>query len=436
MIMTNNRLKYIAALFAFILLTSINTYAQSDSLSHYLKIAAENNPALKADFLSYKASMERIPQVGTLPDLQLDMGFYIQPMDVIDGRQVADFTLMQMFPWFGTRKAAQNEVEHQANVAFEQFRESRDILFLEVYTQWYKLCSLQQKLTNIDEQYQHLNQLEDLAILKYSSSSSSTSNANNMSSTLRIRLEKVEIENSRESIISEIKSEKAKFNALLDRSSNSEIHIPDTIIKSQYVLNISSAMDDISAQSPALGMIKEESMSFAAKAKADQKMSMPMIGLGVQYSLLNKRLPSAIPVSHMNGMDMIMPMVSLSIPIYRNKYKAQQRETNLMQQASTEKYNNTFNSLKAELISINHQLDDASRTVALLEKQTELAKTTYNLVIQEYSTGKSDLADVIQVQRQLLDYKLKRAEAIADYNTMVASAQRLISFNDITNNNK
>lgn len=434
--MTNNRLKYIAALFAFILLTSINTYAQSDSLSHYLKIAAENNPALKADFLSYKASMERIPQVGTLPDLQLDMGFYIQPMDVIDGRQVADFTLMQMFPWFGTRKAAQNEVEHQANVAFEQFRESRDILFLEVYTQWYKLCSLQQKLTNIDEQYQHLNQLEDLAILKYSSSSSATSNSNNMSSTLRIRLEKVEIENSRESIISEIKSEKAKFNALLDRSFNSEIHIPDTIIKSQYVLNISSAMDDISAQSPALGMIKEESMSFAAKAKADQKMSMPMIGLGVQYSLLNKRLPSAIPVSHMNGMDMIMPMISLSIPIYRNKYKAQQRETNLMQQASTEKYNNTFNSLKAELISINHQLDDASRTVALLEKQTELAKTTYNLVIQEYSTGKSDLADVIQVQRQLLDYKLKRAEAIADYNTMVASAQRLISFNDITNNNK
>lgn len=433
--MKKMRIRYITAIITIIISMCISATAQTDSLSHYLKIAAENNPGLKANFISYKASMEQIPQVGTLPDLQLDMGFYIQPMDVIDGRQVADFTLMQMFPWFGTRKAAQSEAQHQANVAFEQFRESRDNIFLEVYTQWYKLCSLQQKLINIDEQQEYLKQLEELAIIKYSSSSA-TSSSNNMSSTLRIRLEAVELENSKESVLSEIKSEKAKFNSLLNRNSDSEIHVPDTIIQNQFVLNIASAMNEISAQSPMLGMLREESLSFAAKAKADQKMSMPMIGLGVQYSLLNKRMPSAIPVSDMNGMDMIMPMVSVSIPIYRNKYKAQQRESKLMQQASNERYNETYNSLRAELVSINHQLDDASRTVALLKKQTELAKTTYNLVVQEYSTGKSDLADVIQVQRQLLDYKLRNADAIANYNTMVASAQKLISFNDKSNYNK
>ena len=430
--MTKRFTKYITILLVAISSLGINVVAQNDSLDHYLKVAVENNPKLKADFLSYKASMERIAQVGTLPDLQLDMGFYIQPMDVIDGRQVADFTLMQMFPWFGTRKAARSEATHQVNIAYEQFRESRDNLFLDIYTQWYKLCSLQQKLLNIDEQQEYLKQLEELAILRYSSSSSD----NNMSSTLRIRLESVELDNSRESVLSEIKSEKAKFNSLLNRPSGSEIKIPDTITQNHFSLNIASAMNVIASQSPILGMIREESKSYAAKAIADKKMSMPMIGLGVQYSLLNKRSPSTFPVSEMNGMDMIMPMVSLSIPIYRNKYKAQQRESKFMQQASAEKYNDTYNSLQAELISINHQLDDAARTVTLLEKQTELANTTYSLVTQEYATGKSDLADVIQVQRQLLDYKLRRADAIANYNTMVASAQRLISFNDKTNENK
>ncbi|KAA6308849.1 hypothetical protein EZS27_039558, partial [termite gut metagenome] len=39
--------------------------------------------------------------------------------------------------------------------------------------------------------------------------------------------------------------------------------------------------------------------------------------------------------------------------------------------------------------------------------------------------------NVIQVQRQLLDYQLKSAEATADYNTMVASIHKLISFKDI-----
>ena len=434
--MTNIKTKYIATLLVMFISISSEMVAQTDSLAHYLKVAAENNPGLKADFLAYKASLERVPQAGALSDLQLDMGFYVQPMDVIDGSQVADFTLMQMFPWFGARKAAREGAEHQSSMVFEQFRESRDNLFLEVYTQWYVLSSLKQKLNNIDEHHKYLKQLEELAILKYSSSSADASATNNMSSTLRIRLESVELENSRETVLSEIATEKAKFNSLLGRPSETVVHIPDTIIQNPFTLNIASAMNDISANSPLLAVINAESKSFAAKALSDRKMSMPMIGVGVQYSLINKRMPSALPVSDMNGMDMIMPMVSLSIPIYRNKYKAQQRESKLMREASAERYRQTYNTMQAELIGINHQLDDASRTVSLLEKQTELANTTYSLVIQEFATGKSDLADVIQVQRQLLDYKLRRSDAIALYNTMVASAQRLISFNDNTNYDK
>lgn len=434
--MTNIKTKYIATLLAMFISISSALMAQTDSLAHYLKVAAENNPGLKADFLAYKASLERVPQAGALSDLQLDMGFYVQPMDVIDGSQVADFTLMQMFPWFGARKAAREGAEHQSSMVFEQFRESRDNLFLEVYTQWYVLSSLKQKLNNIDEHHKYLKQLEELAILKYSSSSADASATNNMSSTLRIRLESVELENSRETVLSEIATEKAKFNSLLGRPSETVVHIPDTIIQNPFTLNIASAMNDISANSPLLAVINAESKSFAAKALSDRKMSMPMIGVGVQYSLINKRMPSALPVSDMNGMDMIMPMVSLSIPIYRNKYKAQQRESKLMREASAERYRQTYNTMQAELIGINHQLDDASRTISLLEKQTELANTTYSLVIQEFATGKSDLADVIQVQRQLLDYKLRRSDAIALYNTMVASAQRLISFNDNTNYDK
>jgi len=32
-----------------------------DSLDHYLEIAARNNPWLNADFLAYKASLEKVP---------------------------------------------------------------------------------------------------------------------------------------------------------------------------------------------------------------------------------------------------------------------------------------------------------------------------------------------------------------------------------------
>jgi outer membrane protein TolC len=127
----------------------------------------------------------------------------------------------------------------------------------------------------------------------------------------------------------------------------------------------------------------------------------------------------------MNGKDMLMPMVSISIPIYRNKYKAAQRESRLLQQASEERYAGTFNSLQTELYQYKHQLEDAARKIALYKKQSDLARTTYELVVQEFASGKSELGDVIQVQRQLLDYRLKESDAIADYNIMVANIQKL-----------
>ena len=146
-----------------------------DSLDRYLETAAMNNPGLNADFLAYKASLEKVPQAGAWPDPQLDIGFFLKPMDIVGGRQVADFTLMQMFPWFGTKKAAQTEATHMAKMAYARFTETRDNLYLEVYTQWYLLATLVQQLRNNRENLQLLKQLEELALRKVSSPYSGSS---------------------------------------------------------------------------------------------------------------------------------------------------------------------------------------------------------------------------------------------------------------------
>lgn len=429
-------------IFMILAMISFGMSAQPERLTDYLETAVQNNPGLKADFLAYQASLQKIPQAGAIPDPQLDMGFFLKPMDIIDGRRVADFTLMQMFPWFGTRKSAQTEANHMANMAFEKFRETRDNLYLNVYTQWFILCSLQQKLINSQEHKQYLEQLETLSLRKYASPTGNTvssmggsqgnmgSGVSGLSDVLRIQLETAELENNIERLLSEIKSEKARFNTLLNRPAESEVEVPDTFEQIPFILDIPSAMERIASQNPMLGMLNEEALAYKAKQEMDKKMSYPMLGVGLQYSLLKKRTAMEIPVTSMNGMDMLMPMLSVSIPIYRNKYKAQQKEGQLRWQSSREKYANTMNALETELFQTKHLLDDASRQIRLLEKQTKLANTAYNLMVQEFVTGKSDLTNVIQVQRQLLDYRLRKAEAIASFNTMVANAQRLISFNE------
>ncbi|GHU67421.1 transporter [Bacteroidia bacterium] len=461
------------------------TYGQtSDSLQYYLLTAAENNPAIKSAFHVYEAALQKVPQMGAYEDPQLEMGFFLKPMELAEGKQIAEFKLMQMFSWFGTQKAARTEAQQMAQMAFEAFREAKDNLYLEVYTQWYLLGALQQKKHNSEANRELLQQLESLAIQRFASGNSSgqtgarekmqtsepktpisngmsnmsmpplplasangsgmmmsnssfggmsNSSPGGMSEVLRIQLEIIELENKIASLQSEITAEKARFNLLLNRDAHSEIQIPNELIPNDFLTEESSAFALIQAQNPMLAMLKSESSAYEAKAEMSKKMGYPMFGIGLQYMLMGKNPEQASSghgasvMSDMNGQDMIMPMVSLSIPLYRNKYKAAQKESRLLKQASEEKFQETSNRLQADFIRLKHELNDERRKIELYKKQKTLAQTTYELVLQEFTSGKSDLSAVIQMQRQLLDYQLNTAEAISVYNTKMANIQKLIS---------
>ena len=433
--MKDNRLKCFFVVAIMILMNfGLHTNAQPvDSIQYYLEIAGRNNPKIQSDFLKYESTLEKITQAGAYPDPTLDIGFFLKPMDIIDGKQVADFTLMQMFPWFGTQKAAQTEAAQMSKMAYEEFRLSVNNLFLDVYKQWYELSSLQQQLKNSEANRRSLVQLESLATRKYSSSSANSGNmsssSGSMSDVLRIQLEVAELENTIESIEAEIIAKKSAFNALLNQPSLSPVTVPDTIIKTPYVFNIAAVMEQIEHRNPRLLMINEEKLAYEARAVADKKKSYPTVGIGVQYSLINKRSNMLLPVSDMNGMDMFMPMVSISLPLFRGKYKAQQKESELAIMYNTKLFEDTQNSLEAEVYQIKHELDDAARKIELYKKQSQIAQATYRLLVQEFISGKNELTNLIQVHRQLLDYTFKEADAVAKYNTVVASIKSLISYN-------
>lgn len=471
-------------------LTSLSIFSQAlaqdyptDSLSYYIQVAIENNPGVKSQKYAHEAYLEKIPQAGAYQDPELSLEAYTMPMEIIGGRSIGNVSLMQMFPWFGTRKAARTEATHMANMQYQQYREAINNLILQVSTQWYTMQKLNEQLRNNQENKALLEQLEQLAIRKFSAPSSTSQSSvapvvssntpssptrssassgmggmsmgggnaapatnqnismpsgggmgamesgsgSGMSEVLRIQLEIAEIENNIESLHAQIKAEKAKFNALLNREATEEIMLGQDIHKVSLMYSEEEILSTIETNNPMLEMITEEGLAFKAKAEIDRKMSYPMIGIGVEYMVVGKTNNSMLAMDGMNGKDMVMPMVSVSLPLFRKKYNAQQNESRLWRKSSEENFKNTFNTLKSEFYSLKSQLDDAQRAIELYEKQTTLAQTTYNLIVKEFVTGKSDLTNVIQVQRQLLDYQLRKAEVLANYNTMVVSIKKLLA---------
>lgn len=457
---------------------------QADSLSWYLETAARNNPLINSNFALYKASLEKIPQAGAYADPELDIGLFVKPMETLSGKQIADFTLMQMFPWFGTRKAARNEATEMSRMAYEQFREARNNLFYEVKSQWYQLCNLNEQYKNTQANLLLLEQLEKLALNRYSAPSANapiptvapvatavttppvatgnsmdnmggmvntsqtatqgiptgnssmqsmgagsmgaSNSSGSMSDVLRIQIEKAELQNNLEVLASNKIAAEARFNALLNRKQDMRIAVPDSLEQRHFLIDDQAITDSIITANPMLSMLEAEANAYRAKAVMDKKMSYPMFGIGLQYSLVGKSNNKMV-MDDMNGMDMFMPMFKISIPIFRKKYQAQQKESQHYRRASELKYENTLNELQSEYQTVKQQLADAARKIALYKKQQELSLSTWQLIIREFSAGTTSLTDVIQVERQLLDYRLKKSEAIAEYNTMVAGLEKLVA---------
>jgi outer membrane protein TolC len=131
--------------------------------------------------------------------------------------------------------------------------------------------------------------------------------------------------------------------------------------------------------------------------------------------------------SEMNGKDMIMPMVSVTLPIYRKKYNAMRKEAELMGDAADLNYQATANSLQTEYFRAVQLYQDASRRMKLNQEQFQLASRTFDIMLKSFSSTSTNLTDVLRVRQQMLDYELSMVQALTDLNTAAAGLRRLMA---------
>lgn len=474
--------KVIPAFIALLCFTVVNGQ-QSDSIMHYLEIAAKNNPVVQQKFAEYQAALQKIPQVGSLSDPELNVGIFLSPMELVGGNQVAELQLMQMFPWFGVLKNAKDEMSLMAKAKFELFRDAKLQVFYDVQRTWYELYKVQQDISISERNIDILRTLERLALIKFrsgstgganvssspsggmegsnaASQSSGSSGMNSMGGSpstpsgtpsgtpssmqgnamgssaggygladlYRIQIEIGDLENNIALLKNQQNTSIAKFNSYLNRNVSSLVTLPDTLIPDTLAISLSAVTDSILANNPMLGMLEYEQQSLDARKKMIIKMGYPMVGVGINYSLINK---NEMSTSTMNGKDMVMPMVRVTLPIYRKKYKSMQLEAELSKSATEQNYKATANSLQTEYYEALQFYQDAGRRMRLYESQSQLAKKSLDIMIKSFSASGSGLTDILRIRQQTLDYEFKQVQAMADYNTATAWLKRLMAYSQI-----
>jgi outer membrane protein TolC len=471
--------KFLCISIYFFVFQPVSIFPQSDSLYKYLDISAKNNPTVLQKFSEYKAALQKIPQAGSLPDPELTAGVFLSPMELINGNQVADIKLMQMFPWFGVLKNARDEMSLMAKAKFELFRDAKLQIYYDVQRTWYELYKVRKDINISEKNMEILKIIERLALVKYKSvsseGSSSTSSSQpassvtgqnpnagssqmgtmgsvqgnsgsavtkNTSSSVQtgsmgpsqgnsgltdiytIRIEEGDLENNIALLKSQQNTIMAQFNTYLNRPVTSSVFTYENIALDSLTLSLDAVSDSMLANNPMLGMLNYEKKSIEARQKMVTRMGYPMVGFGADYSLISKSQLPMGPLS-MNGKDMIMPMVVFTLPVYRKKYKAMQNEAEFMKEASSENYQATANSLQTEYYQAVGQYQDARRRVKLYSDQYVLASKSFNLMLKSFSVSESALSDVLRTRQQTLDYEFKQVESVADLNTAIALLRRL-----------
>lgn len=245
-----------------------------------------------------------------------------------------------------------------------------------------------------------------------------------LSDIYRIQIEAGDLENNIASLKSRQNTILAQFNAYINRSPGSQVFTYDNLIIDTLDLSVMAVPDSMLLNNPMLGMLDYEKQSIEARKKMVTRMGYPMVGLGLNYSLINKA-NSTMGDPAMNGKDMIMPMVTVTLPVYRRKYNAMKTEAELMQNATAQNYQAVSNSLQTEYFQAIQLYQGAQRRIKLYDNQYKLASKSLDLMLKNFTVSSSGLTDVLRIRQQALEYEFRQAEAAADFNTALAWLKRL-----------
>lgn len=383
------------------LLLSVSVNGQT--LEEYLQTAAETNPRVRSAYSEFEVAMLQAPQVASLPDPTLTMSAFGTMIETRLGAQMARFSLMQMVPWFGTLQAKEDAANLRAEAAFQQYLDLRNQVFYDVKSAYAEIYALDKIIQLKKENLEILNSYRELALSGFRSGNSP------MVNVVKVDIEREAAKTEIELLQDQRIPLQTRFNLLLRRSPREAIIIQDTLTFSYFNDHLEN--EKILEGHPTLTSLENQKRSYEIQKTIAQKEGLPMIGLGIDYSVISKRT-DADP--HMNGQDAVMPMVSVTLPIFRKRINAAKKEAEFMTRNVEEQKEAQKNELQNLLETSVYELNRAKKLIALYERQLESSDQANSLLISSFSNATGNFEDVLEMNQDILLLQTQKIEAIKE----------------------
>lgn len=376
--------------------------AQSE-LEPFLKVAGQNNPQLLARFNEYLAALEKLPQVKSLPDPQLAMAYFLQPIETRMGPQRFKLSVSQFFPWFGSLNAAEAQAAEEAKSKLEIFEETKSRLFHELRSSYYSLFLTTEAIEIILDNQKILESFKRLALIKIESGKGSSLD------DIRLDIELGDLENQLALLRDQIHTQWIAFDNLVNSQDSGRPNIPAELENVDLLMSKTAIRDSIFRRNHKLLKLDLEKAALLARKEIANLSGKPNFTLGLDYIAVGQG------ESNLSGRDaFVFPKIGISIPVYRDKYKARVQEVVYREVAKDHEKTDQMNILENLLESVWKDYQDADRRIVLYQRQTGLTGIALDLLEIDFAANRSPFEEILRMERKLLAYSLQLEKARTD----------------------
>ncbi|SDS51855.1 TolC family protein [Gramella sp. MAR_2010_147] len=374
---------------------------KAQQLESYQNLALENNPQLQSLQQNVAIAEERINEMNSIPDTEFGAGYFVSEPETRTGAQRIRVSVRQMIPWFGTIQSRMDYAGSLVSVEEVELEIARRQLKLEVSQLYFDIYEIEEKIEVLQQNIDLLEVYRTMALNSVETGKASAVEV------LRLKMRQNDLLEKKENFQLQKEALQTQFNNLLNAESNPEIVVQDTLI-----IPLKESENMKLELHPELQRYDKFAESVRNSELVNQQEAAPKLGLGLDYISVQERTDMNIPD---NGKDIIMPMLSVSLPIFNKKYRSVTRQNELRQDQIFSDRNSTLNELESKLRLALNERAAARIKFEVQADNLSQAQDAEELLLKQYETGTIDFDDVLDIQEIQLQIQLNLVEAVSTW---------------------
>jgi cobalt-zinc-cadmium efflux system outer membrane protein len=381
------------------------------SLAWLIDEVQTRNPSLQAMVAAWQAAAQRYPQAVSLEDPMFMAMVAPESFDspIVDPGYALQAS--QKFPWFGKRAARGRQARANATAAYQEVEDSRLRLEEITRTAFYDYYLARRQLNLNRENLEVVGQFRSTAQSRYQA------NQVTQQDVLQAEVELAELERRTIELERIDRLARARINTLLRQDPFTPLPPP-----SQQLDTPTLQINPVELQQIALSQ-RPDLAALAARIRAEQaavtlacKDYYPDTELFGRYDAFWQEEPLQTAV----GMN-------LNVPIYRGRLNAAVREARFTLNQRRAEYEQLALNIQYEVAAAYEEVEESRRVLNLYtERLLPTAEQNVAAARANYDVARGTFLDLATAQRQLIELRERREEALAAYYSRLAALARAI----------